>query len=80
MASFSTLEQVSNMAKANEQVAAGLATNNAVALIGRTVTYVDETDQIHTGVVEKVATAGGSPTLTVSGVAGVVPSSITQVA
>jgi flagellar basal-body rod modification protein FlgD len=63
MASFSTLEQVSNL-----------------GLIGRTVSYVDENDQIHTGKVDKVTTAGGVPTLTVDGVDGVDPSTITQVA
>src|SRR5918995_3259593 len=73
MASFSTLEQVTNLAVANEQVAANLTASNAVGLIGRTVSYVDENDQIHTGKVDKVTTAGGKPSLTVDGVDGVDP-------
>jgi flagellar basal-body rod modification protein FlgD len=80
MASFSTLEQVSNLAAANERVAASLTSSNAIGLIGRTVSYVDENDEIHTGTVEKVTTAGGKPSLTVSGLDGVDPSTITQVA
>ena len=80
MASFSTLEQVSNLAAANERVAANLTSSNAIGLIGRTVSYVDENDEIQTGTVEKVTTAGGVPTLTVSGVAGIEPATITQVA
>ena len=80
MASFSTLEQVSNLAAANQQIAASLTSTSAVSLIGRTVTYTDEADQIHTGVVEKVTTAGGVPTLTVAGVDGVSLSTISQVA
>jgi flagellar basal-body rod modification protein FlgD len=80
MASFSTLEQVSNLAAANERVAANLTSSSAIGLIGRTVSYVDENDQIHTGKVDKVTTAGGVPTLTVDGVDGVDPSTITQVA
>ncbi|HEY6416892.1 MAG TPA: flagellar hook capping FlgD N-terminal domain-containing protein, partial [Acidimicrobiales bacterium] len=80
MASFSTLEQVTNLAAANERVAAGLTSSNAIGLIGRTVSYVDENDEIQTGTVEKVTTAGGVPSLTVSGVAGIDPSTITQVA
>jgi flagellar basal-body rod modification protein FlgD len=80
MASFSTLEQVTNLAVANEQVAANLTASNAVGLIGRTVSYVDENDQIHTGKVDKVTTAGGKPSLTVDGVDGVDPATITQVA
>jgi flagellar basal-body rod modification protein FlgD len=80
MASFSTLEQVSNLAAANEQVAANLNSTSAIGLIGRTVSYVDENDEIHTGKVDKVTTAGGKPSLTVDGVDGVDPATITQVA
>jgi flagellar basal-body rod modification protein FlgD len=80
MASFSTLEQVSNLAAANERVAANLTSSNAIGLIGRTVSYVDENDEIQTGTVEKVTTAGGKPTLTVNGVDGIDPATITQVA
>ena len=60
MASFSSLEQITNLAAANERIAASLTSTSAVGLIGRTVTYTDESDQIHTGVVEKVTTAGGT--------------------
>jgi len=80
MASFSTLEQISNMAAESARVADSLASNNAVGLIGRTVTWTDEHDELHTGVVEKVSTAGGVPSLTVSGVEGVELSTISQVA
>ena len=80
MASFSTLEQVANLAAANEKIAASLAGSNAVGLIGRTVTYTGESDQIHTGKVEKVTTKDGKPFLTVAGIDGVDPATITQVA
>ena len=80
MASFSSLEQISNLAAANSQMAANLSATSAIGLIGRTVSYVDANDQIHTGVVEKVTTAGGTPSLTVAGIDGIDPSTITQVA
>ena len=80
MASFSTLEQVTNLAAANQQMAASMSSTNAVGLIGRTVSYVDADDQIQTGKVDKVTTVGGKPLLTVNGVDGVDPSTITQVA
>ena len=80
MASFSTLEQVTNLATANEKIAASLTSNTAVSLIGRTVTWIDTADVSHTGVVEKVTTAGGVPSLTVSGTEGVELGSISQVA
>jgi flagellar basal-body rod modification protein FlgD len=80
MASFSTLEQITNMAAANDTIAANLSSTGAIGLIGRTVTYTDENDLSHTGVVEKVTTAGGTPSLTVAGVDGIEPANITQVA
>jgi flagellar basal-body rod modification protein FlgD len=79
MASFSTLEQISNMASANTQVAAGLAQSNAIALIGKTVSYVDAAGATLSGTVEKVSTSGGKAALTVGGVAGIDPATVTQV-
>ena len=74
MASFSTLEQVSNLATANERSA-------TIGLIGRTVTYMDKSNVAHTGVVEKVTNAkDGKLSLTVDGTDGVDPTTITQVA
>ena len=80
MASFSTLEQVSNLAKANEAIAANLTRSHAVGLIGRTVTWTDADKVAHTGVVEKVTQKDGKPVLTVSGTEGVDPTTITQIA
>jgi len=80
MASFSTLEQVTNLATANAQIAENLSSTSAVALIGRTVTWTDADDVSHTGIVEKVTTAGGTPSLTVGGTDGVELSTISQVA
>ena len=80
MASFSTLEQVSNMAAENTRIAQNLASGNAIGLIGRTVTWEDEDGVAHTGRVEGVKTEDGKPSLTVGGTEGVDPSSITQVA
>jgi flagellar basal-body rod modification protein FlgD len=80
MASFSTLEQVSNLAKANEAIAANLSLSQSVGLIGRKVTWTDETDVAHTGTVEQVTQTDGKPVLTVSGTEGVDPTTITQIA
>ena len=80
MASFSTLEQVSNLATANARIADNLAASHAIGLIGRTVTWTDEADAAHTGVVEKVSQTDGKPVLTVSGTEGVDPTTITQIA
>ena len=79
MTSYSTLEQVTNMAKSNAEMAATLGMQQSLGLIGRTVTYVDEGGASHTGVVEKVVTEGGVATLTVAGVPGVDPATVTDV-
>src|SRR4051794_13862784 len=80
MASFSTLEQITNMASANQTIASSLTSTGAIGLIGRTVTWTDADKLSHTGVVEKVSTTNGKPTLTVDGTEGVDPATITQVA
>src|SRR3954453_8706170 len=51
MAQFSTLEQVTNSAKANDQMAANLGMSQALGLLGKTVTYIDDQKVSHTGVV-----------------------------
>src|SRR3954447_14663929 len=79
MAQFSTLEQITNMAGANTAMADNLAFNKSVSLIGRTVTYLGEDDQPHTGKVDRGTPTDGKPALTVEGIDGVNPSSVTEV-
>jgi flagellar basal-body rod modification protein FlgD len=78
MASFTMVEQITNMASENAKTA-------AVAMIGHKITYVDPADKTKTqtksGTVESVSMGrDGAYTLTVSGTSGVDPTSITQVA
>jgi flagellar basal-body rod modification protein FlgD len=80
MSQLSTVEQLTNMASANSQMARAIASSSAIGLIGRTVSWTDAEDAVHSGVVESVSTKDGVPSLTVGGTAGVDPSSITQVA
>ena len=80
MASFSTLEQVTNMANANAAMAANMQLRQSVGLIGRTVTWTDADEVSHTGVVEKVTHKDGFPVLTVSGTEGVDPTAIQEIA
>jgi flagellar basal-body rod modification protein FlgD len=80
MAQFSQLEQTTNMASANEELIAQQRGARAVALIGRTVTYADlNTGVLATAVVERVEWQEGRPSLTVGGVAGIDPDSVTAV-
>ncbi len=82
MSSFSMVEQITNMAATNTQIANSLNTSAAVSLIGKTVTYLDPSDQtFKTGAVERVATSkDGVASITVAGVAGIDPKTITEVA
>ena len=79
MAQFSTLEQTTNMAAANQTMATNLGMSEALSLLGRTVTYVDDNDAKHTGVVQKVVTSGGVAQLTVDGVDGIDPATVAEV-
>ena len=80
MAQFSQLEQTTNMASANEQLIAEQRGARAVALLGRTVTYPDATTGASTtAVVQRVDWLDGVPSLSVGGVAGIDPDSVTAV-
>jgi flagellar basal-body rod modification protein FlgD len=80
MASFSSVEQMTNMAATNTRIANALNTSSAVGLIGRTVSYVDADGNLQTGKVERVATTkDGQASLTVAGKPGVDPSLIAEV-
>lgn len=78
MAQFSQLEQISNMAVSNAKIASSLSQTGALNLIGRNVSYVDDTGQLD-GVVEKVDIVDGAATLTIGGKSGIAASAVTQV-
>jgi flagellar basal-body rod modification protein FlgD len=80
MAQFSQLEQTTNMAAANTELAAQQSGARAVALLGRSVTYPDPSTGVSTtAVVDKVEWTAGIPSLTVGGIAGIDPKSVTAV-
>jgi flagellar basal-body rod modification protein FlgD len=77
MASFTMVEQITNMANDNARTA-------AMGMIGHNVTYLDPADKTKTtsktGTVDSVTLGrDGAYTLTVSGQSGIDPTSITQV-
>ena len=80
MASFSTLSRSPTSRLPTRRSPSNLTSTSAVGLLGRTVTWTGQDDVSHTGVVEKVTTAGGTPSLTVGGTDGVELSTISQVA
>jgi len=79
LASFSTLEQETNIAGSTSTAAASSAATSALALLGHTIDYIDSTGTAQTGTVQKVSFSSSGPSLTVNGVAGVSPSSVSDV-
>jgi flagellar basal-body rod modification protein FlgD len=80
LAQFTELEQVTNMAQSTEQSTAAQHVSQAVALIGHSVTCVNAaTGETHQGLVQSVQITGSGATLTVEGVSGIEPSTITAV-
>jgi flagellar basal-body rod modification protein FlgD len=80
LAQFTELEQVTNMAQTSAQSATAQQVSQAVALIGHTVTSVNPANgETHQGMVQNVQITSSGATLTVEGVAGINPATITQV-
>jgi flagellar basal-body rod modification protein FlgD len=80
LAQFTELEQVTNMAQTSAQSATAQQVSQAVALIGHTVTSVNPANgETHHGMVQSVQITSSGAALTVEGVAGINPATITQV-
>ena len=80
LAQFSQLEQTTNLAQSNGEQASAQRTAQAVQLIGHTVSYKQpSTGDTVQGLVESVEITSSGAALTVEGVAGIEPGSITEV-
>lgn len=79
MAAFSTLEQVTNMAVANEEQNQMLAVNQSLSLVGHDVTYLNEDETTSEGKVESVDFGEGGFSLTINGESGIPAGAVTKV-
>ena len=79
MAAFSTLEQITNLNVANEELNSMMAANQSVTLVGHQVTYTKSDGSTAEGTVESVQFGEEGLSLTVGGVAGVLPGAVTEV-
>jgi flagellar basal-body rod modification protein FlgD len=80
LAQFTQVEQATNTAQSTAQTASAEAVSAAVGLIGHNVTYVDQNSgQKVNGAVQSVQIGTAGPTLTINGVAGIAPSTVTSV-
>ena len=80
MAQFSSLEQITNLANATQELATRLSLTQNVGLLGHTVTYTGTDGQAVSGTVDGLDLGqDGTTTLSVAGRTGVDPSGITSV-
>ncbi|MCW2950858.1 MAG: flagellar hook capping protein [Conexibacter sp.] len=79
LATFSTLEQITNLASTTAASASNDYDQGAVALIGKSVSYVDDTGATRTGAVASVTFTSSGPTLTIGSDTGILPVTVTQV-
>jgi flagellar basal-body rod modification protein FlgD len=80
LAQMTSVEQETNTAQSTAASATAAAVNQAVGLIGHTVSYIDQsTGKTVSGAVQKVAITSSGPTLTIGGVTDISPSWVTEV-
>ena len=80
LAQLTQVQQETKTAQSTAQAASQQAVATAVGLIGDTVTYLDtKTGKTVSGEVQSVQITAAGPSLTVNGVAGVAPASISAV-
>ena len=79
MAQMSMVEQLTSLTGTTKSLLEQSQMSSVLGLVGRTVTYMDDAGATVTGTVERVTTAGGVPSVTVNGVAGVKPENISEV-
>lgn len=80
LAQMTQVEQETDTAQSTASSASEQAVASAVALIGDTVTYTDQTTgEAVSGAVNSVQITAAGPTLTVDGVASISPSTVTSV-
>jgi flagellar basal-body rod modification protein FlgD len=79
MTQFSILEQITNLGQSQQAAASNEYDQQAVGLVGRTVTYAARDGSMVTGLVQQVTFTSDGPTLTIDGVDGIPPVAVTTV-
>jgi len=79
LAQFTSLEQETNTANSAQTLTQQSASNEALSLLGKTVTYTDSTGASQSGQVTAISLAGATPQLTIGGSAGISPAQVTTV-
>lgn len=78
LASFSSLEQETNIASTTQTASDQSASTEALALVGHSVTYTDDSGTNQTGTVSSVQFTSSGPTLTIGAESGIALSNVTE--
>lgn len=79
LSQMTMVEQITKVAATAQASAESQQAAAAVALIGKTVNYLDADGNTQSGVVEKADVSGARPTLTIAGVDGIDAGLVTSV-
>jgi flagellar basal-body rod modification protein FlgD len=79
LAQFTSVEQITNIASSSSKSVSAQQSNSALALLGHTVSYVDGSGNTASGTVQKVEFGSSGPSLTIDGVAGIDPTTVSEV-
>lgn len=80
LAQFSSLEAMTNVATSSQSQANQSASTEALALVGKNVTYTDSQGPGQTGTVSSVQFTSSGPTLTIGSQSGIALSQVTEAA
>jgi len=78
LAQFSSLEEEMNVASSSQNDANQTASSEALALVGKNVTYTDANGPGQTGTVSSVQFTSSGPTLTIGSESGIALSNVTE--
>lgn len=78
LAQFSSLEAMTNVATSSQNSASQSASTEALALVGKSVTYTDASGPGQTGTVSSVQFTSSGPTLTIGSETGIPLSQVTE--
>ena len=67
MTQFSMLEQVTNLTGTNDRLARSAGMDEAIGLMGKTVSWKGEGEQVSSGKVERILVTDGKPKLVIAG-------------
>jgi flagellar basal-body rod modification protein FlgD len=78
LASFSSLEQETQIATSTSSAATQQASSSALGLLGHTVSYQDSSGVTQSGIVSKIDFTSSGPSLTIGAASGISLGSVTE--